>query len=77
MNNSNLSEMVLDSQSQLIDSIECELDETALDSINGGDISDRAGGDARDVGRVIGDIASAPFKIAVGGVEGFIEGFFG
>ena len=49
MNNSNLSEMVLDSQNQTIDFAEYELDETALECVNGGSFWE-------DVGELFGNV---------------------
>lgn len=72
MNNSHLSETVLDLQNQIVDLAEYELDETSLDSINGGSDSDQVAEEAEENGRAVADAVLTPFK-AVGS---FVGGFF-
>jgi hypothetical protein len=77
MNNSNPSEMVLDSQNQMIDLTEYALDSTALESVSGGDWSDDIARTAGAIGRVAGDAYSAPYKAAWSFGVGFAKGFWG
>ena len=77
MNNSNLSEMVLDSQNQTIDFAEYELDETALECVNGGKFSDDAGNNGYEGGKAIGDGIRGVFTFTGGWIGGLARGIFG